>query len=292
MKIPLFVLVSCWLCDAQENSRQIWDDYFGSTRPGPHASASQQRSPQYRLTKPAHKPVAKEPNDAGKSSVAIGVTVWKLQPPLPGDGARLLLQEPLGSETPVQLTPHRMEANELLKKDDRVRLSVESPMSGYIYVIDQEMHANGTLEPPYLIFPTNKTRGGNNSVHAGQMLEIPAQTDRPNVFKVTPKSLDESGEKVTIIVSPAPISGLTVTDREQILSTATFESWVREWGSDSEEYELEGGKGQPWTASEKQAGQDGSRLLTQDDPPPQTVFVFPGRAGKSIVASLNLQLER
>jgi hypothetical protein len=288
------LLVTAWIAlaaaHAQDISRQIWDDYFGKSRPAASNMAAAQVKPQYHLSQPSSRPIPKQSSAAGPSS-ALGVTVWKLEPPVPGDQARLLVQDPSASTTPVELTPHRMEASERLKIGDRVRITVESPASGYIYVIDQEIRSDGTLGNPYLIFPTTRTRGGDNHVQAGHSLEIPGQTDVPNVFTVRPKTSDESGEKLTIIVATSPIGGLTVSEREQLLDTNTFESWVREWGSETQEFELDGGKGKGWTLIEKQAGQDGARLLTQDDPPPQTVFLFPGRAGKPVIASLNLKVQ-
>ena len=49
----------------------------------------------------------------------------------------------------------------------------------YLYVIDREQYADGTQGEPYLIFPTTRTRGGDNSVKAGRVMEIPSQDDNP-----------------------------------------------------------------------------------------------------------------
>jgi hypothetical protein len=55
-----------------------------------------------------------------------------------------------------------------------------------------------------------------------------------------------------------------------------------------EQLALEGGASQAWTAVEQRAGQDASRLLTQDDPPPQTVFRVKAAAGSPMVVTVRL----
>ena len=74
-----------------------------------------------------------------------------------------------------QWTPERIEVDTPLKVNDRVRLSVESPRDGYLYVIDREQYADGSLGDAYLIFPTRRTRGGDNRVRPGKLIDIPAQ---------------------------------------------------------------------------------------------------------------------
>ena len=41
---------------------------------------------------------------------------------------------------------------------------------------------------------------------------------------------------------------------------------------DIQQLEMVGGAGRAWSAEEQRAGADATRLLTQQDPPPQTVF--------------------
>ena len=56
---------------------------------------------------------------------------------------------------------------------DRVRLTIESSNNGYLYVIDRELDADGTKSDPYLIFPTARTREGDNAVRGGRLVDIP-----------------------------------------------------------------------------------------------------------------------
>jgi hypothetical protein len=45
---------------------------------------------------------------------------------------------------PTEWTPQRIEADTPLKVGERVRLSIESPRTGYLYVIDREQYADGS----------------------------------------------------------------------------------------------------------------------------------------------------
>ena len=114
----------------------------------------------------------------------VGVTIWRLRPSTAADtGARLLVQDNAGSG---EWTPERVSATSTLRNGDRVRLAVESPQAGYLYVIDRERYASGERGAPYLIFPTSRTHGGDNQVTAGKLVEIPGQEDRPNFFSLRP----------------------------------------------------------------------------------------------------------
>jgi hypothetical protein len=274
----------------QATERRIWDDYFGSSRPAATATGKGARPvPQYRPSVGgANTGERSKTPEAGR--VALGVTIWKLGAPGPNDRARLLVQEEGGAI--VSLSPHCIAAGEPLQPEDRVRLSIEASTSGYVYVIDQEMHWDGTLGAPYLIFPTEKTRRGDNSIRAGQLIDVPAQTDAPNVFFLRPGTAGESGEKLTIILEPQPIAGVKISDSAQEISRASFDAWTSRWVSLGQQFELTGGDGRPWTPAEQEAGQSRARLLTQEDPAPQTVFTFPPLTSQPAMASIVLQLKK
>ena len=78
-----------------------------------------------------------------------------------------------------QYVPVRVAAGEPVAAGQRVRVSIEAPRAGYLYVINREQYADGTMSEPYLIFPTLRTRGGDNAVKAGRVVEIPDQGDNP-----------------------------------------------------------------------------------------------------------------
>lgn len=277
----------------QEDTRQIFDTHFGKSRVAT-ATNSPPVNPQYRRA--AESPAAK----AGKTTVsksfpanrksispAMGVTIWKMLPSAVGDPARLLVLEAKG-RAKAELTPHRVEAGELLRLGDQVRLSIETPESGFVYVVDQELYDDGSFGPPYLIFPVSATRHGDNRVAAGQLIEIPDQGDPVNVFTISAKGRSDRGERLTILLSKQPIPGLAMTEQPRQLPGSTFQSWVKQFESAPEHFELANGSGLPWTKTEQEAGADPKRLLTLGDPPPQTIFVFSGSRGKGIMATILL----
>ena len=51
-----------------------------------------------------------------------------------------------------ELTAERIDTGAPLALGDRVRLTIESPNGGFLYVIDREVYDDGTTSDPYLIF--------------------------------------------------------------------------------------------------------------------------------------------
>ena len=159
--------------------------------------------------------------------------------------------------------------------------------------MDQELYADGSKGEPYLIFPTTRTRGGDNSVKAGRVIEIPAQDDSPPYFTLKRTRVDQAGEGVTVLVSPTPIPALTITDKQQRLSAETFASWEKSWGAQAGRLEMANGEGKPWTRQEKEAGADGTRSMKEAEPAPQTLYYRPGaRRADPVLIKVQLQYAR
>lgn len=261
---------------SEDQSRQIVAEEFVSKRPaGARKTAAKAR----------YTP-AKGSNAVVGGEARLGLTIWRLRPAAgQSDGARLLVQEG-GSET--SWVAERVDADAPLDVGDRVRLSFESARAGFLYVIDREQYADGTASDPYLIFPTSRTRGGDNRVEAGRLVEVPDQADRPNYFSVRRSRPDQVAEALTVIVAPTPIESLAPAGSARKLAAADVARWEREWGGEVELLALDGGAAKPWTTPEQRAGADGSRLLTQDDPPPQTVFRLKSAPGNPVLVTVRL----
>ena len=161
----------------------------------------------------------------------------------------------------------------MLSPGQRVRLSVESlSRNGYLYVINREEYADGSLGDARLIFPTKRTPEGGNRVKAGKMIYIPAP---PRYFRIKP-SVSTKGhvaEVLTVIVSAQPL-----IDASQLSTTAItltpqqVEAWEKEWNTVPTKFEMEGGAGQTMTEKEQAAVSADADALTQDDPLPQTIY--------------------
>ena len=174
-----------------------------------------------------------------------------------------------------------------------MRLSIEVPQDGYLYVVDRERYADGTYSVPYLIFPTLRTRDGSNKVAAGQPVEIPAQDDNPPYFKL--KQIDSNtayaGEVLSVIVTPRPIEGLKIGRGVQKLTKEQLAQWETKWGAQTQLLSLEGGEGQAYTKEEKEAGASVTRLLTQEEPLPQSLYRVNAKPGDPILITIPLEIK-
>jgi len=242
----------------EDATRKLWDTAFtGSTR----KTTNRRRA--YRNATP-NVPV----NNVSPETV-VGVTLWRLRPATRNDsGERLIVHDNNASS---EWVPERIAANTRLGQGDRLRISVEAVRAGFVYVIDREQYADGSLGEPYLIFPTNRTGGGDNEVAMGRLLDIPYQDDSPPFFTMRKSRANHVAEVLSVIVSPTRLDGVTITDKALKLTDEQVASWERDWGSSVGRMEM-AMAGQPWSREEKDAR---TRALTASAPPPQLVFYRP-----------------
>jgi hypothetical protein len=281
----LFVVASSLLLPvvlAQEpdTTRKLWDTAFIDQAKRPAGASSPKR--RYRIATPNVSP------NRVVADTVVGVTLWRLRPSKTTDtGERILVQE--GSES-VDWIPERVEATTRLTAGTRVRLSIEAARAGYLYVIDHEQYADGSLGEPYLIFPTMRTNGGNNDVKAGRIIEIPTQDDRPPFFTLKPSRSDQVSEVISVLVSPTPLDGLVIGANSQKLSVQQVAAWEKSWGGTVGRLEMQNGAGKTWTKQEREAGADSTRSLSQDEPAPQTLFYKPdAKSGQPVMVNVALR---
>ncbi len=279
----LTLLVGAQQPQDSDATRQLWDTTFIN-----QAKPTAMRKPvrrSYRIATP------QVPITGVSKDTVIGVTLWRLRPTRPTD-TRERINVQAGRES-VDWLPERVSTGGRLVEGDRIRMSIEAARSGYIYVVDQEQYADGSRGEPYLIFPTTRTRGGDNSVKTGRVIEVPAQDDAPPYFTLKRTRNDHVGEIVSVLVSPTPIESLTITDKAQKLSVETLASWEKQWGSQTGRIEMENGEGKAWTKQEKDAGADGTRALKADEPAPQTIYYSPKATSSSpVMVKVALQYVR
>ena len=277
-----------------ESSRQITLDRFNKARPAEATTTPNVRNRNraalraaiYRRTGPLRTRIS-----ARIQFEEVGVTVWRLRPSRSSDeGARVLVQEGLKQ---AEWTPERIEADTPLKVGDRVRLSVESPRPGFLYIIDREQYADGSFGEPMLIFPTLRTRGGDNRVEPGRLIDIPAQEDQYSYFTAQPAGdrRDQMAEVLTIILVPQPLP-LQIAAQPLKMAETEVSGWEKLWGGVAERLELVGGAGRIWTMEEKAAGAALGRQLTQAGPPPQTVYRVARKAGGPLLVTVPLRYGR
>jgi len=261
----LLVLITGSLVVAQksdEATRKLWDTAYIASASS-KSTARRRTGSKYRIATP------NVPTENVVPESVVGVTIWRLRPAGRADsGERIIVHD----DNSKEYVPERISANTKLVPGDRVRISVEAARNGYLYVIDRELYADGTLGEPYLIFPTTRTLNGDNQVSVGRLAEIPAQEDSPPFFTIRKSRPDQVAEMVSVLVSPTPLDGVQISDKAQKLTNEQVAKWEKSWSDSVGRLDMDT-VGQAWTREEKDAA--GTRALTASAPPPQMLFYRP-----------------
>ncbi len=205
--------------------------------------------------------------------------MWRLREHKNGDaGERLLVHK---SSKLIEFEPRRVSARTLFRKDDRVRITVETAHEGYLYVVDQEKYSNGKLGEPYLIFPVSTIRAGENHLLPGQIVEIPAQDDDPPYFQIRTSRPDHIGEQLTILIAPRPLKDIFAMSNWQRLSLEQYAQLERNSHISTGMAEMTAHLDSAWSKEEKNAGRTPTTALPATAPLPQTLFYSPGAGTQS-----------
>ena len=291
----------CFANPPQATERKIVADDFTKNRQEATPATSSSKGPQGQSTnatqsKPrqprrtyrlAASPVTKKPTAHPGVVAQLGITIWRLRPATGQEaGARMLVREKGKSS---EWVPERVEAETTFREGDHVRLSIESPRVGYLYVVDRDLFADGTAGPAMLIYPWADMHGGDNQMRPGKLVDIPAQEDEPSYFTARPTSPNQVGEILTVIITASPLD-LPISDKPLQISHTDIAKWEKIWGGLSERFEMEGGAGEAWTKQEQQASaRKGTRQLTRDDPAPQTIYRVSSAGNKALLVNVRLR---
>jgi hypothetical protein len=234
--------------------------------------------------------------DLPLSSQRIGVTIWKIREAQRSYNGARILWHPAESKPAVEYQAERISGEPVLAYGERVRLGIESPRDGYLYVFDRELYHDGSLSAPYMVFPTTRLRDGNNRIRANRPVELPGLIDSPFFFEAKRVGLDPNkrlvGEVLSIAITDKPISRLSNFGRDAVqVSLSDMESVESLYEGRAEVFELEGGVSQPYSEAEREAGNSGARLLTHSDPVPQTFYLVEDRHNGGLLVSLVLKYE-
>ena len=288
-----------------DTERRFWPPNYRPAAATPAPATS--RPAKYKRTSP-QLPKEAIPTAVEKDNI-VGITIWRLraseeadklvsQANAKEDTARILVVRK-GKKS--SFTPERVEASTAFMSGQMLRLSIEIPRTGYLYVLDREQYEDGTMSEPYLIYPIDPTKD-DNKVDAGRVIEIPNGGDEP-FFEVQPLKADnpkaQVAEVLTVLVTPTPLQNLPKPVRDDQgnyeplqLSNAEVEKWEKLWGTQVEQLELEGGAGQFYTRSEQTAAANKKNRLTQADPLPQTLFRVAAKPGKPLLVKLPLKISK
>lgn len=214
-------------------------------------------------------------NNSVLKSEELGVTFWRMRPLGADDADAPTFPVKINNQT-ENWTAERVGSATTFQKGDRVRFTIESSRTGFLYIVNREFYTDGTTGEANLIFPTLRTRGGDNRVSAGSLIEIPAATDSVPYFTIKPRREDYAGEELAVIISPVKIPDIEIGLRAQAIDRETFKKWLAEWSATVDIYDAEDGEGIAYTRVESEAVN--SRALTQEEPLPQTIYRIQARA--------------
>jgi hypothetical protein len=218
----------------------------------------------------------------------LGVTFWRLRQP-DADEADAPTFPVKVNNTTENWTAERVSSTTKFKKGDRVRFTIESSRTGYLYIINREFYTDGTSGDAELIFPTLRTRGGDNQVTAGSLVEIPASTDSVPYFTIKPRRADYAGEELLAIISPVKIPGVEVELRAQAITRERVQKWLGDWSAKVDVYDAADGEGIAYTLAEAEASTVKSRALTQEEPLPQTIYRVQTRTDAPLIVLFQMQ---
>jgi len=200
----------------------------------------------------------------------LGVTFWRLRPVADTDGDIPTFPVRVG-QTTQKWAAERVKSSTRFKTGDRVRFTIEASRSGYLYIANREVYTDGSTGEAEIIFPTLRTRGGDNHVSVGTLVDIPASTDSVPYFTVQPRRPDYAGEELIVVITPNEMPDIEKALRPLPISRDRLEKWY-EWQMGADVYDADEGEGIAYTRSEAEATESTSRSLTREEPLPQTIY--------------------
>lgn len=273
----------------------------------PRSSASQEAPRKRTYTSDVKRPAAAP--SRGEEDVRLGVTIFRFEPRgvvyrRGREGTKdIVLEGTEEAPTPPSKVSDwdgahwaRATPEEQFAIGQAVRLHFE-PLTeaGYLYIVHQELYADGTTGHPRLLFPTLKTNSGNNLVLPNADLWIPRA---PAYFRIKPSESNRAhvGELLTVVLraeAPAAILRRPLENSPLSLGAEEFNRLVAGAGSASIKMNLDGGRGQKQTAREmrKDIDMEGDETLTEDDPLPQTIYETRHRSGQPVVFRIPLKFK-
>jgi hypothetical protein len=274
-----------------ESTREIWDTRYRNQRPAAShrpIDAPPAKLVEYRYSSTVAGSVAATGSPPRSAVPVIGVTLWKLRRAERGETAPRLLIPESPAAGPQPYVPERIAIGEPLRAGDRIRLGIEAPREGYLYVIDRECYRDGSRGAPYLLFPLSSLNHGDNRVRPGKLIELPAQSDPVPALRVEKRDERLTGEELLLMLSPTRLPGVDIEAPERKLREEEVGAWEHQFTPATIRLDMVG-PAAGWTVEEQSAGASG-RLLTPEDPMPQAIYAVPVAADQPMVVRVWLEV--
>jgi hypothetical protein len=230
---------------------------------------------------------------AEQAAVFIGMTAWELRRPAASDPPRsraILHPPPLPEQPraePEEYTPVRIPLRDALRIGTKFWLGIEASRSGYLYVIDRELFAQGRLGDPFLVFPTARIRDGGNSISNGNLVRLPGEGANPPYWVLAPGAADYQGEMVTVILAPRPVPELWSQADRAPIDPQWLAAYEKAWGAPVAHVFREDAGAFAAPAELTQ-----SPMLGRADPPPEDIYRLDVKPGRPVVMSVPITLRR
>lgn len=308
--------------DAPPGARSISSEYFAARRPAGKARGSKKIRTKviYKYIRVFQPPSsASNQGSAPKSEPApiagrrvttqIGVTLWRLRPPDPGEDGVLFAVWPQSGKREMWVA-ERVGLDTKFKVGDFIRLGIESKVPGYLYLFSREIRSDGSLGFPDMHFP--ESIFDDNFVTPGTIFDFPDRQDTRAYLEFVVKESGYAGDLITVVIAPREISGLIRGQNSRLLNPERLE--LIESGSNTAYFQrdrTEDREGKLLSTSEvesscgaamrglekgKPGTKDGCgkavRGLTKDGPFPQSIFEVKAAAGHPWAASFRLDVPR
>jgi hypothetical protein len=274
----------------QDELRTIVSDDFIANRPkgaqtkSGKSARGRNRKPLRTYSLASELSIRTEHKTSSSAFVQLGLTLWKLRPGTADSEFRQSTRESGGRGW--KWLSERVEADTKFRAGDFLRVSIESPRAGYLYVIDRDLYTDGSFGVTNLIFPVT---GDDNRLEPGRLIDIPSENQIP--FKASPEPT-QAGELLTIIVTSSPLR-LPISDQPLQISKTQLREWEAMWGGVTERFEMNGGAGQVRTNQEQAAAaRKGTRQLTRNDPGPQTIYLLSPKNKDTFLFNVKLLYDR
>jgi hypothetical protein len=273
--LMLFVVGGFTSLHAQDETRGLKPDEAGIvTNPGRKQTRQVTFRTSHRFTR---RPIPK-----GMTNAQLGLTIWRV------DHGQSKGIEQVGQEQTLE----RLDTNSPYREGDTIRLRIESPTSGYLYIIDQEQYADGAYSPPMLVFPTLRTRKGDNLIQPWKPIDIPAYPAVWQFVGLKPKEGEtrkvQSAEVLTIIISPQElIDRVRITDKPLALKAGEFAGWRTKWQGKIQQFDMENTVGQ--TGKTKGIEQQGDEVTDGEMLDAQTTFLTTIKSGNPLLVTIPLR---
>lgn len=223
----------------------------------------------------------------------LGLTFWRLGPATEDERAKFEVESDPATRKPILAKRESYQAE--FADGDFVRISLESTShDGYLYVFNREKFADGSYGKTVMIFPSESD--GNTHVQPGDLVFVPGPPNTVSfVIEANPEK-KRVAEQLIVIVSPKMLIPAANLKDEMEISDEQIYKWMAQWEMPMTVRESEDGKGEALTKVEANAGVQAKGIrvrkpLTQDDPPPQTVFNMQVVKGNPVFAIMELKIK-